>query len=290
MRIPSTESPALCVDLHAHSTASDGALTPAALVERAAIQGVQQLALTDHDTVAGLPEAARAAAASGVELVPGVEVSTLWKGREIHVLGLGVGSHPLLDQGLRWQQEQRWQRAGRIAERLTRCGLPGAMDTMSSAHGQAPSRSHFAAWLVEQGAARDSAQVFKRYLGRHGRAWVYPTWVSLETAVGWIHRAGGWAVIAHPFAYRMTGAWLRRLCAAFVQAGGDAVEVATGRATPTQVRDAVGLALRHDLLASCGSDFHRPDSGVELGCLPALPHSVTPVWRALGLRQAARGG
>ncbi|SEO50169.1 PHP domain-containing protein [Aquisalimonas asiatica] len=274
----STVSPALCVDLHTHSTASDGALSPAALVERAAAGGVTTLALTDHDTVAGVAAAREAAATAGMQLVAGVEISTLWERREIHVVGLGVGAHPVFNQGLVHQQAQRWRRAEQIATKLAKRGYPGAYEAVAGEEGRAPGRAHFARWLVAQGAARDFRQVFKRFLGRNGHAWVRPEWVSMATAVQWIHLAGGVAVLAHPFAYAMTGAWRRRLCEAFVEAGGDGVEVVTGRTTPTQVRDGIGLALRHGLRASLGSDFHRDGSGLEPGRLASLPEAVTPVW------------
>lgn len=264
-------------DLHMHSTASDGALPPAELVHRAAALGVSRLALTDHDTTAGVAEAVRAGKAAGVEVVAGVELSTLWCGREIHVVGLGMAHHPVLDQGLAYQQQQRWQRAEAIAGRLHKRGLPGALQGVAGDGGRAPGRSHFADWLVAQGAVRDRPQAFKRYLGQQGAAWVRPAWVSLETGVRWIRLAGGTAVLAHPFAYRMTGAWRRRLCSAFVEAGGEAVEVVTGRTTPVQVRDGIGLALRHGLLASAGSDFHAPGTGLEPGRLLPLPDAVTPV-------------
>lgn len=265
------------VDLHMHSTASDGALSPAELVGRAAALGVSRLALTDHDTTDGVAEAAKAGAGAGVDVVAGVELSTLWNGREIHVVGLGVGHHPVFEQGLAAQQRQRWQRAEAIAGRLQKRGLPGALPGITRERLGPPGRSHFADWLVEQGAVRDRPQAFKRYLGRQGTAWVRPAWVSLETGVRWIQLAGGTAVLAHPFAYRMTGAWLRRLCTAFVEAGGEAVEVVTGRTTPVQVRDGVGLALRHGLLASAGSDFHAPGTGLEPGRLLPLPDAVEPV-------------
>lgn len=278
MPYESTASPALCVDLHAHSTASDGALSPAALVERAAAQGVTTLALTDHDTVAGVPAARDAAAQAGMQLVAGVEISTQWERREVHIVGLGLGEHPVLSQGLAHQQTQRWRRAERIADKLAKRGYYGAFEAVAGDGERAPGRAHFARWLVEQGAARDVQQAFKRFLGRRGDAWVRAEWVSMATAVQWIHLAGGVAVLAHPFAYGMTGAWLRRLCEAFVAAGGDGVEVVTGRTTPTQIRDGIGLALRHGLLASRGSDFHREGLGLELGRIPALPEAVSPVW------------
>lgn len=278
MQIPQAPVATLCVDLHAHTTASDGALSPQELVERAAVRGVTHLAVTDHDTMAGVAAAQEAAQQTGLRVIPGVEVSTLWQGREIHLVGLGLRGHPVLEQGLAYQQAQRWERAETIVTRLARNGVAGAEAVIDQRGADAPGRSHFADWLVAQGAVRDRQQAFKRYLGRQGRAWVRPGWVCLETAVRWVHVAGGRAVLAHPYAYGMTGAWLRRLCEAFAGAGGEAIEVVTGRTTPTQVRDALGLSLRHGLAASCGSDFHAPGTGLEPGHLAPLPVSARPVW------------
>ena len=279
MQTPPVPALTFCADLHAHTTASDGALSPVELVERAAARGVTHLAVTDHDTTAGVVAAQEAAHQAGtLRVIAGVEVSTLWQGREIHLVGLGLQGHPVLQQGLAYQQAQRWERAEAIVARLARSGLGGAETVIHRRGADAPGRSHFADWLVAQGAVRDRPQAFKRYLGRQGRAWVRPGWVSLETAVRWIHLAGGRSVLAHPYAYGMTGAWLRRLCEAFTGAGGEAIEVVTGRTTPTQVRDALGLSLRHGLAASCGSDFHAPGTGLEPGHLAPLPDAARPLW------------
>lgn len=288
MQTPRTDESPFRVDLHAHTTASDGALTPAELVARAAGSGVTHLAVTDHDTTAGIVEAVATGRAHGVNVLAGVELSTLWQGREIHVVGLGLGAHPVLDQGLAYQQDQRLRRAERIADKLSQRGLADAGSVIGVQGRRSPGRSHFADWLVSQGVVRDRQQAFKRYLGRQGRAWVRPEWVSLETAVRWIRLAGGCSVLAHPHAYRMTGAWLRRLCEAFAGAGGDAIEVVTGRSTVTQVRDALGLSLRHGLAASCGSDFHAPGAGLEPGQLAPLPGAAEPIWqRVPGLLERA---
>lgn len=287
MQASGANTQAAIADLHAHTTASDGALSPTELVHRAASRGVKRLAVTDHDTMAGVPEAVRAGRAAGVAVVAGVELSVLWEGREIHVVGLYLDAHPVLRQGLDAQQQARWQRARAIDRRLAKNGWPGAFDAVANERPDPPGRSHFADWLVAQGAVRDRQQAFKRYLGRQGRAWQRPDWVSLESGIQWLRLAGGTPVLAHPFAYGFTGAWLRRLCTAFRAAGGQAVEVVTGRTTPTRVRDGVGLALRHDLLASAGSDFHAPGFGLEPGRLAPLPASVTPVDAALAPPEVA---
>ena len=270
-------------DLHSHSTASDGTLAPAALVRRAAEHGVRVLALTDHDTTDGLPEAAAAAAAAGVELVPGVELSTVWEGVEVHVVGLWIEpDHPALQEGLAAQRERRGARARAMGERLARAGIPGAYEgARALARGEVVNRSHFARYLVAAGRGRDLADAFDRYLRQGRPGYAPPEWVGLAEGVGWIRAAGGTAVLAHPGRYRLSAGRLRRLAAAFREAGGAAVEVVCGSHTPAQVQAAAGLARRHGLAASVGSDFHAPGNPWrELGRLAPLPADLTPVWAA----------
>lgn len=270
-------------DLHTHSTASDGTLAPAELVRRAAAAGVEVLALTDHDTLDGVPEAEVAAEAAGIELVPGVEISVSWQGHTIHVLGLGVDpGTPVLRQGLAELLAFRDWRAEEIGRRLGRAGIDGAFEAARArAQGRIVSRTHFAHFLVEAGHARDLRQVFKRYLvqGRPGH--VPGRWAELETAVGWIREAGGVAVIAHPARYRLTATRLRRLIGEFRECGGEGLEVVSGSHSPAEVTHMAAVARREGLLASCGSDYHGPEHPwVELGRLASLPEDCTPVWTA----------
>ncbi|MEE3170206.1 MAG: PHP domain-containing protein, partial [Pseudomonadota bacterium] len=157
----------LCIDLHCHSTASDGALSPAALVARAAEKGVTHLALTDHDTISGLSEAATAARAHDIQLIPGTELSCLWKSRTIHIVGLDFDpANPGLLAALEQQNDNRWARARMIASRLEKLAVPDLLDRATvRAGGDVPGRPHFAEVLVEQGVVRNAAQAFKRYLG-----------------------------------------------------------------------------------------------------------------------------
>ncbi|MCC5812549.1 MAG: PHP domain-containing protein [Ectothiorhodospiraceae bacterium] len=268
------------IDLHAHSTASDGTLSPAALVRRATAQGVKVLALTDHDTVSGLDEAQREAAVAGVTLVPGVEVSTQWQGRDLHIVGLRVGpsDRHLLD-GLAWNQGQRRRRARTIAERLERAGIPGAMDVVEGAGDSIPTRSHFARFLLDGGWVSGFQQAFDRYLRRGKPGWACVDWMQMDTAVRLIRGAGGVAVLAHPTVYGYTGAWMRRILDAFSAAGGEGVEVVSGSTDSQGVQKATGFALRHGLRGSVGSDFHGPENPwVELGRLRQMPGTVKPVW------------
>jgi len=269
-------------DLHTHSTASDGTLTPAQLVARAAAAGVNVLALTDHDTTAGIGEAAGEAGRLGVCLVPGVEVSVSWGPQVVHLVGLGVdlGYEPL-QLGLAGLREFRDWRAREIGRRLEKKGISGAFDgAQAYSNGQLIGRMHFARFLVDSGHAVNVRKVFQHFLVRGKPGYVPGRWASLEDAVGWIRGAGGQAVVAHPARYPLTRSKLRRLISEFTDVGGVALEVISG----SHSRDDAFTMARHardfGLRASAGSDYHGPENPwVELGQLPSLPENAVPVWR-----------
>ena len=271
-----------CYDLHSHSTASDGTLLPAALVQRAAEHGVDVLALTDHDDIAGLADASKAASEVGIQLVPGVEVSVNWNGMVLHVVGLQVDPlNATLKDGLHGLRLQREQRAVAIAASLDKAGISGALEgAQALASGGIITRTHFAHFLVARGLAKDVRAVFKRYLVRGKPGFVAGVWAPLETAVGWINGAGGQAVLAHPARYRMTGTRLNRFLDEFKACGGAGIEVVCGTHSADETRVMGQRAIRMGLLASVGSDFHGPESPwVELGRLAPLPAGVTPIWK-----------
>jgi predicted metal-dependent phosphoesterase TrpH len=271
-------------DLHSHSTASDGVLPPGEVVARAAGQGVSHLAITDHDTVAGLEEASVAAQRHGLVLVPGVELSTDWSGRGLHVVGLGIDTAaPELLSGLSTLQAIRRERAQRMDRSLRARRIEGILEDAQALAGEAMvTRTHFARAMVQRGYGASVDKVFRHYLRRGKPGYARVEWPAMEEVVGWIRTAGGVAVLAHPFAYGLTRAWLRRICAAFAAAGGQAVEVCTGTASGNTVAAAAALARRFDLAASQGSDFHDPSlPWVELGRFQPLPDDLTPVWRLL---------
>lgn len=268
-------------DLHSHSTASDGSLTPTALVERAYRQGVDVLALTDHDVLDGLDEAATAAQDYRIRLIPGVEISVNWGGRVIHIVGLGIDpGAPQLCRGLEDLRGQRQQRAERIGQRLARLGIDGAYTgARELAGGQIVTRSHFAHFLVNEGVVNDFQAAFRRYLSQGRPAYVSCEWTSLEQALQWILGAGGQAVIAHPARYRISGLKLRTLINDFKAVGGVALEVVSSSHNPAETRKMAELARHHGLLASAGSDFHTPEKGwAELGRIAPLPDICTPIW------------
>ena len=269
-------------DLHCHSTASDGLLSPAAVVARAAQRGVDVLALTDHDEVGGLAEARAAAADAGIEFVCGTELSVSWEAHTIHVVGLRIDpDEPTLGDGLAAIRAGRATRARRIADSLAAAGIggayEGAMRYVTSE--RLISRTHFARWLVEAGHVRQVKDVFKRYLSPGKPGYVRHEWASLTDAVGWIHAAGGKAVIAHPGRYKVTPTGMRRLLTDFRAAGGDAIEVLSSAHTTAQFAEYATYARLFELAGSCGSDWHGPgESWLDLGDLPALPAGVVPVW------------
>lgn len=269
------------VDLHLHSTASDGMLDPAALVAHVSACGVKLMALTDHDTVAGVGAAAVAARQHGIGFVPGVELSADWRGRTIHVLGLALDpANPVLAGALERQQTRRHERAERIAARLDAAGAPGTSALAAiRAAGSLPTRTHFARELVAAGEAADVQAAFTRWLGRGRPGNVASEWPDLAEATGWILAAGGKAAIAHPMRYALSAGARREMCSEFAAAGGHGVEVSTGGGGVRDREQAISLAVRCRLEGSVGSDFHDPAvSWNPPGRLAKLPDSIRPIW------------
>ncbi|MCE0811592.1 PHP domain-containing protein [Buttiauxella sp. A2-C1_F] len=274
---------AVIYDLHSHTTASDGLLTPEALVQRAVEMRVGILAITDHDTVAGIAAAREAVSRLQLplRLISGVEISTIWENHEIHIVGLGVDEHnPQLAEFLAQQSERRVQRAALIAERLEKAHIPGALEgAMRHANGGEVTRGHFARFLVECGKANTMADVFKKYLAKGKTGYVPPQWCTIEQAIDVIHHSGGQAVLAHPGRYDLSAKWLKRLLAHFAENGGDAMEVAQCQQAPNERTQLASYAQQFNLLASQGSDFHMPCAWIELGRKLWLPAGVVPVWQ-----------
>ena len=269
-------------DLHCHSTVSDGVLTPAKLVERASQRGVEMLALTDHDDVAGLGEACLTAVEKNITFINGVEISVSWRGRTIHVLGLNIDPDykPLFD-GLAAIRDGRTQRARNIATELEKIGIGGSFEgafTHVGARGLI-GRAHFARFLIEKGYAKDMKSVFKKYLVKGKPGYAHHEWAALSEAVTWITGSGGRAVIAHPARYDLGKNVLNDLLDDFCALGGAALEVISASHSQQQVEVFANHARMRDLLVSCGSDFHGPgESFYDLGQLPELPAGCVPVW------------
>jgi len=270
-------------DLHCHSTHSDGLLTPQELVRRSAQRGVDVLALTDHDELSGLAEAKEEAAAAGVHLVAGAELSVSWRSVTLHVLGLGVDPDcPALCAGLAAIRAGRSARARRIGEALAVAGIQGAYDGALRfvTSERLISRTHFARFLVEAGHVRTMKEVFERYLTPGHPGHVEHAWATLPQAIAWIHAAGGQAVLAHPGRYPLSPADRHELLAEFRAAGGQGIEVLSPSHSAAQVVEFARQARVFGLRASSGSDYHGPgESGVDLGDMPPLPVGVIPIWQ-----------
>jgi len=269
-------------DLHCHSTASDGLLAPAELVRRASGNGVDILALTDHDEISGLAEARAQAQAEGLRFIDGVEVSITWGGITIHVVGLNLDpDNQQLQHGLHAIRQGRAERAKKMAADLARVGIPGSLEG-AYAYVENPNligRTHFARFLAEKGYASDVKSAFQHYLVSGKPGYVPHQWATLEEALGYIKAGGGIAVVAHPARYKLTRAEMRKFLGEFKDGGGAGIEVITSSHTPEQFLEYAILAREFGFLASRGSDFHGPgESRVDLGKLPDLAADLKPVW------------
>jgi predicted metal-dependent phosphoesterase TrpH len=272
------------IDLHTHSTASDGLLSPADVARRAAERGVAMLALTDHDETGGLPRARAAAEESGVRFIDGVEISIEWGGLQVHIVGLDFNvEDAALIAGLESVRSGRTARAQRMSAELEKIGIPGSF-AGAMRYAENPSligRSHFARYLVEIGVCRDVRSVFDSYLVPGKPGYVTHRWATLAEAVGWILGAGGVPVVAHPGRYKFSREEMRDLLDEFKGLGGQAIEVVSGSHSPEHLAEFSRLAREYGFLASCGSDFHGPEeSYVNVGGHAPLPDGVTPVWTA----------
>jgi len=278
----------LNADLHCHSVVSDGTLTPEVLAARAAANGVELWALTDHDEVSGQERAAAAAKACGIRYVCGVEISVTFLNQTVHIVGLGVDpENAALRAGLTATRGGRTARARDMAAELARVGIPGVFEGALKYVGNPEliSRSHFARYLVEAGVCPDTNSVFRKYLAAGKPGYVPHRWASLADAVGWITGAGGVAVIAHPARYKFSANEEFALFTEFKGHGGAGVEVVTGSHTSAEYLTYGAAATDYGLAASRGSDFHSPDeSHTDLGSLPYLPGALTPVWELLASR------
>jgi predicted metal-dependent phosphoesterase TrpH len=278
----------LNADLHCHSVVSDGTLTPEALAARAAANGVELWALTDHDEIGGQHRAAAAARAHGMKYLTGTEISVTFLGETVHIVGLGFDPDDAdMLRGLEQTRGGRGDRAQEIAAGLAAAGIPGTYEGALKYVGNPAliSRTHFARYLVEAGICKDTGEVFRRFLTEGKPGYVPHRWANLKDAVQWIRAAGGMAVIAHPARYKFTANEEYALFTEFKAHGGGAVEVVTGSHTASEYARYAETAREFGLAASRGSDFHSPgESHTDLGQLPFLPTELTPVWELLADR------
>ena len=276
------ERPMSNIDFHCHSEISDGLHSPREVVGFAAKNGVDVLALTDHDNLGGLAQAREAAHEHGIRFIDGVEVSVTWTSKSLHIVGVNIDpSDSTLIAGLETIRSGRMQRAEKMAESLARAGIGGVLQGALS-YAKNPDmigRTHFARCLVEHGHVKDVKTVFKKYLVPGKPGYVPHEWASLEDAVRWIVGSGGIAILAHPGRYDIGPNAMKRLLGEFKTLGGLGVEVVTSNHSAEHIERFSRLAIEFELLASRGSDFHGDEDGrVQLGRIPALPPHLTPVW------------
>lgn len=269
------------IDLHTHSHHSDGTLPPAELVALAARRGVAVLALTDHDTTAGLAEAGAAAGDSGMRFISGVEITAGWRGQEIHVVGLGIdAASPPLQQHLAGLLAARRTRIAAIGARLARQRHFGGRDPAEAVLQSTcvPTRTHLARALVGAADARSTQDAFDRWLGRGRPGHVPQEWPAVDAAIHAIREAGGHAVLAHPHRYKLSSGALGNLCAGFREAGGAAMEVSLPALSPNDASRLARLARMHGLAGTAASDFHEPGLPWRpLGRFAKLPEGVEPL-------------
>lgn len=275
----------LNADLHCHSVVSDGTMTPEALAARAAANGVELWALTDHDEVGGQHRAAAAARENGMRYLTGTEISVTFANETVHIVGLGFDpDDAAISQGLYDTRGGRGKRAMEMSDGLAKVGIKGAYEGALTfvSNPELISRTHFARFLVESGVCKDTYEVFRKYLTEGKPGYVPHQWARLKDAIRWITEAKGIAVIAHPGRYKFTANEEYALFLEFQAYGGKAIEVVTGSHTPAEYVEYADKALEFGFAASRGSDFHSPDeSHMDLGKLPWLPGKLTPVWELL---------
>ncbi|MBM6551294.1 PHP domain-containing protein [Marinomonas ostreistagni] len=277
-----SEQPYQRIDLHTHSTASDGKLSPAELVALAAQENVQTLALTDHDTLAGLPAAHEAALQQGIRLINGCELSVAWQKIPLHMVALNFAQDDT--QMLRWtehNQTVRLQRGRQIADLLRKKGLPDLFDKAVAEAGESQlGRPHFAKVMVQEGIVKDVNKAFDHYLGNKKIGQIRDVWPQLEEIVPQLHAAGIELVLAHPKRYPITVTKLKAIVTDFKKLGGSAIEVASGNERPDHVRFLERLSRDFELQASVGSDFHGPfGPWTQVGRYTQIhEQEVTPIW------------
>lgn len=272
------------VDLHMHSTASDGSVAPALLVQTAAAAGLSAIALTDHDTIDGVAEARRAGEEHGVEVIAGVELSAFEDERETHLLGLHLTHLDRIADALATFRESRRRRAEQIVAVLNRLGVPVTLEAvLTEAGGGAIGRPHIARALIAGGWARDSREAFDKYLGFRKPAFVPKLTLGLADAIALVHAGGGIAILAHP---GPTGVrqWLETLAGH----GLDGVEVRHPGHSAEDIARLATLCDFLDLVPSGGSDWHGAMTGTRVLNVMRVPEEWLHRQRDRVERRAAR--
>lgn len=262
------------VDLHVHSTASDGVLSPSEVVRLALESNLSVLALTDHDTTAGIAEATTAAAGTGLEVIPGVEINSEGPWGDLHILGYYLDPlHPLLVERLQAIREARYARARRMVEKLERLGMPVDWETIEElAQGESIGRPHVARALLHHEHVQTIQEAFDRYISRSGPAYAPRLRLSRTEAIELIQAGGGVAVLAHPVPSRALDQ-----VPDLVSLGLQGLEVYYPSHTPQDVETLLDLCRQYRLIATGGTDFHASGhtEGALLGSVDVPPESVT---------------
>lgn len=269
------------VDLHNHSYYSDGVLSPAELVRLGNKEGCDLFSLTDHDTTNGIAEAMLEANKVGLKLINGVEISASWRNMAIHIIGLGVDIDiDILQAGLQHNRDLRNARAKKIALGLRRSGIKEPLEKAQNlSSGHMLTRTHFAQMLIQEGYCNDMKSVFRRYLTGKKPGGVRVEWKDFNEVIHWIHSAGGKALIAHPFRYRMTHTKIKKMIREFKEASGDGFEVVNANSSKEEIALGNQWSEELDTLTSCGSDFHGwPNQRIQIGNLTELPNPKRAVW------------
>jgi predicted metal-dependent phosphoesterase TrpH len=267
------------IDLHCHTNISDGSLSPQDLIALAIEREIDVLSVTDHDSVAAYDRINPLS--KKPQIIPGIEFSSFWRKSGVHIVGLNLDlDSDAIAQGLAQQSQARRERGEKISEKLHALGFEDCLEgAISYTAGGEVGRPHFAQHLVAIGAVTNIAQAFKKYLGAGKAGDIKEQWADMATVISWIRDAGGVAVLAHPTKYKLTRTKLQMLLQDFSASGGEAMEVISGLQVPSVTKDMASLCRTHNLLASCGSDFHAPNQHwAALGMVAKLPDSCTAVW------------
>lgn len=283
------------VDLHVHSNKSDGSFSPSALVDYALKKGLSAFALTDHDTTAGIDEAlehAASLAAAGLpslEVIPGIEFSTEYEGRDIHIVGLYIQHHSDIFQSqIQAFVDSRITRNQKMCENLRSAGIDITYDALQKTFpGAVITRAHYAKYLLSHGYIKSMPEAFERYIGDHSPYFVPREKVTPQQAVRLILQSGGFPILAHPTLYHMSAERLARLTQTLKEAGLMGLECIYSTYTPAETREMHALADRYDLLPSGGSDFHGANKpGLDLatgyGSLFVPASILTAIQQKLG--------
>lgn len=279
------------IDLHCHSSYSDGQLSFEALLQKALALNLTHLAITDHDNFVGYQQfqlskirlSCKEDIKTRLALYTGLEISCRWSNTDIHIVGLDFDiNNPELNAAMLAQQSRRTDRANKVAQKLEKQGFANALaGARSFAKGEMIGRPHFAEFLVDAGYVKDTKQAFDRYLGQGKSCYQATAWPDIAEAVAWIKAAGGKAVLAHPTRYKMTATKLRRLVAYFVEHGGQALEFVGGAGNKDSQQFLTSLCKEHGLMASAASDFHHEQQvWQQLGRTGEISNSLTGVWES----------